>query len=209
MIGVDALFPRVLPYVVGCSEPMASQAILDSAIRFCDKTDVIREPLDAFPTVSGLASYDIETPNRQMRVGRILSVTVDNDKIFGVFEEDADNLSEIEGKPTAFYTRRTESTLALWLNPIPDNRYSVVINASFTPEINATSLPDDLVNRWYEGVVAGAISQLASLPNMPFSNPALAAQKEMEHLKACGDARRESYYGRIRGGSRIKPRPFI
>ena len=209
MIGIDALFPRVLPYVVGCSVPMASQAILDSAIRFCDKTDVIRESLDAFTTVAGLESYDIETPNRQMRVGRILSVTINNDKISGVFEEDADNLSDVEGKPTAFYTRRAESTLALWLNPIPDDRYSVVVHASFTPDINATSLADDLVNRWYEGIVAGAISQLASLPNMPFSNPVLAAQKEMEHLKACDDARRESYYGRIRGGSRIRQRPFV
>jgi hypothetical protein len=208
MISIDELFPRVLPFVVGCSEPMARQALLDSAIKFCDKTDVIRESLDAFPTVSGLPNYDIETPNNQMRVSRILSVTVDDHKIFGVFEEDADKLPEQEGKPSTFYTRRIDSVLELYLNPVPDISYSVVVHASFTPTVNATALADDLINRWYEGIVTGAISYLASLPNMPFSNPALAAQKEIERLKACDDARRESYYGRIRGGSRIRQRPF-
>jgi hypothetical protein len=188
---------------------MARQALLDSAIKFCDKSDIIRESLDVFVTADGLANYDIESPSRQMRIARILSVTVDGRKIFGVFEEDADNLPEQEGKPTAFHTRRTDSVLEMWLNPVPDDRYSVVAHVSLAPKINATSLADDLVNRWYEGIVAGAISQLASLPNMPFTNPALAAQKNIEYLSACGDARRESYYGRIRGGSRVKQRPLV
>ena len=51
MISIDSFFSRVLPYVVGCSEPMARQAVLDSAIKFCDQSNVIRQTVDAFSTV--------------------------------------------------------------------------------------------------------------------------------------------------------------
>ena len=50
MISIDKFYSRVMPYVQGCPEPTASQAILDAAIEFCDKTNVMRQTLDTFFT---------------------------------------------------------------------------------------------------------------------------------------------------------------
>lgn len=208
MVSIDTLFPRILPFVQGCSEPMVRQAALDAAIRFCDKTNVMREALDTFTTVSGITAYDVDTPSAQLRVARILSVTVDGEKLKGVFEEDVDNLANLTGKPMMFYTTRIGSEFQLNFYPKPDAKYTVKVTASFAPTYNATTIEDDLVDYWYEGIVAGAISQLAKIPNMPFFNPDLAMLKEQEFMRVCSKAKTESYYGHVRGGITMKQRPL-
>ena len=85
MISIDTFFPRVMPYLIGCSEPIARQAILDSATRLCEKTLILRQALDSFNTIKGLVDYDLESPNNQMRVARVLSVTIDGKAIKGLF----------------------------------------------------------------------------------------------------------------------------
>jgi hypothetical protein len=209
MISIDSFFSRVLPYVGGCSEPMARQAILDSAIRLCDKSNVIRQTVDAFSTVSGLVSYDLETPNTQMRIARVLAVTVDGVEIEGIFEEDVPMLNSQSAKPDSFYTTRVNSELVLNMHPLPDDAYSVVVTAAYAPTRSATSLSDDLYNYHIEGIVAGAISALAAIPNMPFSNDMLSAKMQMEAGAHSSAAKTESYYGHIRGGTRVKPRPLV
>ena len=209
MISIDSFFSRVLPYVVGCSEPMARQAVLDSAIKFCDQSNVIRQTVDAFSTVSGLVSYDLEAPNTQMRIARVLAVTVDGVEIGGIFEEDVPRLNSQSAKPTSFYTTRVNSELVVNMHPLPDAAYSVIVTAAYAPTRAATSLENDLYNYYSEGIAAGAISKLAAIPNMPFSNDMLAAKMEMEAAKHCSAAKTESYYGRIRGGTRVKSRPLV
>lgn len=209
MISIDEFFPRVLPYVPGCSEPLARQAILDSAIRYCEKTLILRQSLDSFNTIKNLVSYDLESPNNQMRVARVLSVTIDGKEVKGIFEEDVPLLSDDEGKPTGFYTTRVDSEFVLNLYPKPDRKYKVVVTVALAPTKRATSLEDDLYNVWSDGVIAGAIANIAKVPNMPFSSMDVAMSKEMELAKYMQESRVESYYGRVRGGTRVKTRPLV
>jgi hypothetical protein len=209
MLSIDQFFPRVLPYVVGCSEPLARQAVLDSAIKYCEKTLILRQPLDNFNTIKGLTSYELEPPSRQMRVARVLSVSIDGKEIKGIFEEDVPLLSDMEGKPTGFYTSRVDSEFVLNLFPKPDRKYKVNVVVALAPTRTATYIEDDLFNIWAEGITAGAIAYLAKIPNMPFTNPEVAMMKEMEASKHMQESRVESYYGRIRGGTRVKSRPLV
>ena len=209
MISIDEFFPRVLPYVPGCSEPLARQAILDSAIRYCEKTLILRQSLDSFNTIKNLVSYDLESPNNQMRVARVLSVTIDGKEVKGIFEEDVPLLSDDEGKPTGFYTTRVDSEFVLNLYPKPDRKYKVVVTVALAPTKRATALEDDLYNVWSDGVIAGAIASIAKVPNMPFSSMDVAMAKEMELAKYMQESRVESYYGRVRGGTRVKTRPLV
>lgn len=209
MISIDEMFPRVMPYASGCSEPMARQAILDSAIYFCEQTLVLRQSLDNFSTIKGLVDYDLESPNRQMRISRVLSVSIDGRKIKGLYEEDMPLLGDQKGKPTCFYTSRTDSELVLKLYPEPDKKYDVSVTVALAPTRSATALEDDLHNLWVEGVAAGAVSILTKIPNMPFTNTDLAFMKDVEGSRCIQKAKSESYYGRVRGGTRVKTRPIV
>jgi hypothetical protein len=209
MLSIDEFFPRVLPYVVGCSEPMARQAVLDSAIRYCEKTLILRQPLDSFSTIKNLVNYDLESPNNQMRVARVLSVNIDGREIKGVFEEDVPLLGDNEGMPSVFYTSRIDSDFVLNLYPKPDKKYKVDVVVALAPTRSATSLENDLFDIWAEGIVAGAVAYLTKIPNMPFTNPEVAMMKDMEASKHMQESRVESYYGRIRGGTRAKSIPLV
>ena len=209
MLSIDELFPRVLPYVPGCSEPLARQAILDSAIAFCETTSILNQTLDAFNTVSGLVSYDLESPNRQMKVARILSVTVDGKEIHGTFSEDVPMLQDREGRPTSFYTTRIDSEFVLNLHPTPDDRYPVVVTVALSPVITATSLENDLVNVWSDAIVEGAIARIAKVPNQPFSSFDVAMLYDQSSARKTALVKAESYQGRIRGGTRVKTRPLV
>lgn len=187
---------------------MVRQATVDSAIRFCDMTSVMRETLDTFSTVKNINSYDVDSPTGDLRIARILSVKVGDEKLKGVFAEDVANLRDQTGRPQIFYTSRVGSEFQLHFFPKPDDKYKVQVTASLAPTISATTIEDDLVNYWYEGIVAGAIAQLAKIPNMPFYNPELAMVKEQEFLRVCNRAKTDSYYGRVRGGTAVKQRPL-
>ena len=154
-------------------------------------------------------SYDLETPNPQLRISRVISVTLDGRQIKGIFEEDIAGYPTAEGKPTGFYTTRVDSELVVNFYPVPDDAYSIVITAAFAPTMRATSLEDDLFEYWSEGIAAGAISRIAGMPNMPFTNEILSATMGVTADKGCSQGKIEGYYGRIRGGSRVNPRPLV
>ena len=50
MIPLSAFFPRLLPNVLGCPEPLAQQALLDSAIEFCSRSLAVTTTLDRTTT---------------------------------------------------------------------------------------------------------------------------------------------------------------
>lgn len=209
MISIDKFYSRVMPYVQGCPEPTASQAILDAAIEFCDSTNVMRQTLDTFFTSKDVNNYDIDMPNRQLRVSKILAVCLDDEKLSGVFEQDSYYLPNREGKPTAYYTRRVDEALSLRFNVFPDDRYSVEISAALAPTRSATSIETDLYDYWGDAIVMEAIAKLASMPQTVFFNPALAVEMASKAREQRHVARIESHQGKVRGGTRVRLRPLV
>jgi hypothetical protein len=209
MVSIDSFLPRVLPYVIGCSEPLARQAILDSSIDLCETTLVLRQALDTFSTIKNISNYDLETPNNQLKVTRVLSVTIDGREIQGLLQEDIPLLDDRVAQPSCFYTTRVDSEFTLNLHPIPDQKYKVVITVALAPRITATSLEDELFTEWTQPVIDGALARISRIPNMPFTDFNLSMSYQQAALRGMMKAKTESYYGRIRGGSRVKPRPLV
>jgi hypothetical protein len=74
MKALSAFYPRVLPYLPGCSEPFANQVILNSAIEFCENSLTLRQNLDTFNTVAGKIEYDLDPPSANHDINRVMSV---------------------------------------------------------------------------------------------------------------------------------------
>ena len=209
MISIDKFYSRVMPYVQGCPEPTASQAILDAAIEFCDRTNVMRQTLDSFFTSKDVNDYDLDLPSRQLRVSKVLAVCLDDKKLSGVFEDDSYRLSSREGKPSAYYTRRVDEALSLRFNVLPDDRYTVEVSAALSPTRSATSVETDLYDYWGDAIVMQAISKLASMPMTVFFNPALSVEMANKAREQRHTARIESQQGKVRGGTRVRLRPLV
>ena len=207
MIATTEFLPRILPHVSGCSYPMALQALVDSAISFCDDSLVVRQRLDTARTSYGRPDFDIDAPTQQA-VSRVLKVWVDGVEASAIAaNEVGEGLSPL-ARPKSFYTLMDGGVLTANLYPIPDGVYRVAGEVALRPLRNATAFSDDLFNTWMEHVVTGALARLMSTPDQPFTNLALGQAATAKALYLSRRARVEGSYGRTNTTVRVRQRPF-
>jgi hypothetical protein len=209
MKALSAFFPRILPYLPGCPEPLAAQVLIDAAIEFCDSSLVLRQNLDTFNTVVGRVQYDLDPPSAQHDINRVMGVTLDGKELVaGMAEAIRGDMPTAPAKPRGFYTDRTDSVFTLMLSPPPDEVYSVLVNVALSPARTATQLDDDLYNTWINPIVSSAIAQAMQIPGQPFSNPAQAQILLNSVARQTVTSRIEGNYGFVRGSMRVRSRPF-
>lgn len=207
MIATTAFLPRLLPHVSGCSDPMALQALVDSAIAFCDDSLVIRQRLDPQKTRLGAAEFDIDPPTDQA-VSRVMKVWVEGREISAMPSDTVDDGRFLTSIPRAFYTQQDSGTTSALLYPAPDGVYALAVEVALRPTRTATQFNDDLFNIWMEHVVTGAMARLMSTQDQPFTNLALGQSAFAKALYMSRRARVESSYGRVRATVTVRQRPF-
>lgn len=209
MKSFSAFFPRIMPYLPGCSEPLVAQSLLNAAIEFCEATNVLRQNLDPFNTVVGQVQYDLDPPSSQHNICRVMSVNVDGKEMSpGMAEVIRNDLPTQNSMPRGFYTDRTDSSFTLMLSPPPDKIYPVIVNVALRPAITATQLEDDLYNIWIDPLVNGAIARCMMVPDQPFTNYPMAQQLLKTAESQTTNSRIEGNYGLIRGSMRVRSRSF-
>lgn len=205
---ISDFFPRLMPFVAGCSEPLATQAIVDSAIEFCEKSLVIQHTIDSFSTVAGTAAYSLDAPFQQ-EVARIIRVAVAGRDLYGLPQTPMPAApSDAVAHPLAFYTTRNDSELLLQLEPIPDAAYTVYVRAALRPTKEATQLEDDLYTRWSDAVINGALARLKIIPGQAFTDGSGAMYHSALSAKYTNTARIDGVSGRIIGSMAVRSRPL-
>lgn len=186
---------------------MALQALVDSAIAFCEDSLVVRQRLDIQTTSQGRADFDIDAPPQQA-VSRVVKVWIDGQEIYATPSDRVDDARFLTSRPRAFYTLQDSGTTMGMLYPIPDGAYTVAAEVALRPTRSATTLNDDLFNIWLEHVITGAMARLMSIQDQPFTNLVLGQNAFAKALYMSRRARVEGSYGRVRSTMSVKQRPF-
>lgn len=206
---LSAFYPRILPYLPGCPEPMVDQVLVNSAIEFAEASLTIRQNLDSFSTVVGKVEYDLDPPTRYHDINRVMGVTLDGRELRpGLFEAIRNDMPTANAIPRGFYTDRTDNTFTLRLSPPPDKVYPVTVSVTLRPARNAVLLDDDLYNIWIDPIVSGAIARAMQIPDQPFTNPGRAQELLMSASQQTVNSRIEGNFGLVRGSMRVRPRSF-
>jgi hypothetical protein len=207
---LSVFYPRILPYLPGCSEPMVDQVLINSAIEFAENSMTLRQNLDSFKTVAGVVQYDLDPPTKYHDVNRVMGVTVNGKELQpGMFEAIRNDMPTGNAQPRGFYTDRTDNTFTLMLSPPPDGSYEVIVAVTLRPARGTTMLDDDLYNIWIDPIVSGAIARAMMIPDQPFTNFAQAQYLLDSAAKQTNSSRIEGNYGLIRGSMRVRPRSFV
>lgn len=201
-------YSRITPWVVGCPEPTINQALVDAAVRFCEGAKVIHQRTDPVSTQANVSTYEVDSPTQQ-RVGTVQDVFCNGKPLTPLVGDARPSPSDRTGTPTHYYGGRADSVFMVHLYPTPDAAYTLQVDASFVPVRTATSLEDELLERWVEAVAVGALAQIFSIPNQPFSDPSQAAAASMAFTGLTMQARREAGRTQIEGSDRIRPRRFV
>lgn len=208
MTPVTSFLPRILPYVTGCPEPLAKQAILDAAIAFCEESLVLRQRLSDMTSAAGTAEYTITYPSSDEQVARVLNVWVDGQIMGAVAADESGTVNTAQAKPSSFYMTRPDSVMTLNLYPIPDGAYTIVTEVALRPTRNAQYLQDDLLVFWVEAVTQGALGRLMMTPQQPFSDPADGQTRLLFARNEARKARVDGRLGKLSSTVRVQPRAF-
>lgn len=206
---LSAFYPRILPYLPGCPEPIVDQVLVNAAIEFAENSLTIRQNLDSFNTVIGVDQYDLDPPSNHHDINRVMSVAVNGKELApGMAEVIRNDLQTATATPRGFFTDRTDNTFTLRLSPPPDKVLPVVVAVTLRPARSATYLDDDMYNIWIDPIVSGAIARAMQIPDQPYTNFARANELLLSAATQTNNSRIESTYGLIRGSMRVRSRPF-
>lgn len=209
MAAITDFFPRLLPYVPACPDPVAQQALVDSAIHFCEKSLAYRYTPDPVQTEAGISQYDFDLP-ASTDISRIIWLKIDGYEVADVAQEQLRTLRDRDDtKPTRYYVTQNESEALINLHPTPDDVYDLTMSLALRPTRNATRVEDDLYTYWQDAIIAGALYRLMQIPDQPFSDPVNAAFYGRRAAVLTNNARNEGNLGRVTGSLKVRPRPFI
>lgn len=206
---LNQFLPRLLVYVPACSDPLAMQALLDSAIEFCEKTGVISARLDPIYLTPNTTEYELESPLASTEVFLVTKAQLDGQDVTPIMAEQVTLDAPRVARPDKLYvTLNADCTSTVTINALPDQQYQLTMEVFLRPSRSATSVPDVLLTQWVDAVVSGALAKLYMVPGQPFSSPDLAQYYESRTARLTHNARITASYGGVRGGMSVKQRPL-
>jgi len=168
--------PYVLPYVLGCSEPMAVQHVRMACIDFCVSTGLWKVMTEGVNVNAGVNQYFVENPSDSnvAQVERVwfrgTPIPVTNDHITPQDAYSAANPLSIVGTPSrAIYDKATNNII---LTPTPDEAASkaLALYLVLKPSRTSNNVPDFLFKDYAAEIASGAIASLMRMPDQPYTN---------------------------------------
>lgn len=204
----ETLYPEIMPMVNGCPSPIVDNAIRNATIELCDFGLMYREDIDPVVTEAGVAEYDLDLGS-SVAIAEIISARTDSRRLDPKTTEDLSSTGSVfeavtGGGPVAYY-QIGPNTLRLY--PIPDGVYTVYVTAAMKPSRKATGCESYVMDKYRDGIVAGALSRLLIMP-MAWSNPTYAVQARQMFVKEMGQAKADGMKNFTMASPRVMPRAF-
>lgn len=184
----DFFYPDVLPEVLGCPEPTVDRHILRAAERLCAEARIWRADLDPIVTVDTVNTYDIDTPDSDTAVDRIVAATLGG---IDVTLEGADGSTAQERQQAIRGPWRVTcpDTGTVTILPMPAAGQTLLLTAILKPSPTASGFSSNaLADQYRIAIATGALSTLL-LVKGPWRDVALAGAKALEFGAAINSAR--------------------
>jgi hypothetical protein len=165
---LDQLYPQLLSRLAGgCPEGHLLAALQRASVRFFREAMCWRQDLPAVDGVADQKAYTLDNPWRA-EIMRILYVGV---RTADEITEDADDKgTEVDQTEYEFFpqTNKIKFDNAPFAEAVTDG---LLVNALLVPTPFSSELPEWLMSRYHEGIVAGAAQDILSQPGTERYNP--------------------------------------
>lgn len=208
MTPLSQFLPRVLVYTPACSEPMLIQALLDTAIDFCEKTAAVRYLAGPEPVPANTASVALCSTNRQLEITMVLRAYLNDEELAPTPADLVRYPAPQTTKPTSYTYAKQGCDTQVILNAFADEDYTLTAEVVVKPTRTAESVPEELFEKWVDAIVAGTLARIYMIPGQPFSAPDAGAYQQARYARMVHNARIDASHGRLRGSLTVKLRPF-
>lgn len=209
MVNISEFFPRLIPNVMGCSEPLAQQALVDAAITFCDQSLAVTVDLDPVTIPVGSTAIELETPD-QTTVAQVLYAWYDKKVLNAVPYGQFTDIYRPNATPTDYTVEYLDEVANLRVYPAPSVAVpnGLVVRVALRPTRAATQLHDILFQRYVDGIVCGAQAILCAIPDQPFTNIDRSVSMGQRARAAANQARADMMFGRVQSSMSVMMRGF-
>lgn len=208
MASLSDFLPYVLPYVAGCSRPLAELHIRNVLMDFCAWAPIAQQVLDPITVIQGVRDYDFETEAgtfvtsvREVTfLGRPLA-------IYKLGDPQIDYTGQAAGPPSGIVLN-ANNAFSLNITPEATSMGALRMVVATKPGPQAQQVADLLLNDYGYEIGQGVVARLMKIPGQAFSAPGAAFAYEAPYLKARNDARirAEASFGAAQ--TRVRPRRF-
>lgn len=208
----DTLVDDVLQQAPHCPVPTAIFALQRTARDFCYESMILRYVSDPIDLMAGEGTYDIEVPNATESVSAV--AVWYNDRPLEPLGFSAKyrwpwkNYDSRQGPPM-FWSAPNQNQILL--SPIPEiaEANALVIMAAVAPKRNAAGVDDDVLEKWSDTMINGALARIYAIPNQPFTNPQAAKERYMLYRADVAQAKIEANKERTTASLKVRPRTYF
>lgn len=208
MANLSDFFAYVLPYVTGCSYPLAEQHIRDICIDFCTHAPVVQVATDPLDVVSGERQYDIDTPSSTVATAILeASYYARPLRVFKTGDLHLASLQERTGEPWGIQ-QAAANIFMLDATPTQDAAQAIKLLVATKPARTTDTVADVLLDHYAFEIGQGAVGRLMRITGHEFANPATAGlyTRDYEIARTAARIRAERSFGRTT--TRVRPRAF-
>jgi len=201
----------VMPEVPGCTIEIATHAIKNSCIEFCEKSLIIQRDHDPVTVVAGIVDYDFEPPTG-MLVTRImkawhktlvLTPLAPDDVEFAEVYNRLFNGANVDRKDPQYILQKDERTFSLYGIPATTVANGLTMRVALKPSRSATTVDDVLYEDYAEVIAAGAKARLMMSAGKPYTNPQIAAVQLDMFRQGTNVARQRATRGYVRSSTGV------
>lgn len=167
--------PYILPYVVGCPDPVLTHHIRLAAIDFFRRTCAWQETLE--PDTTFGVEFDM-MPDQCQQVIKIRSVSVDGRTWPLVSAQHGLELVRSQSPQDFAFTQDNRT---IFIYPQCDVDRPVQVDVVLAPTLKATGLPDTVAYQHASDIAFGAIASIQRIPGQPFTDLNSSTIKQMEY----------------------------
>ena len=173
MAKFSTLFTDVLSQAQDCPKVVAVNEIRKAAIELCEKSAIWTRNHDAIYTYKNGAEYDLDDTPTDAEVDRLLDAKLDGRPFAIGGPRDLFDIGTDEiGTPKVCAIVRPQ---VISLSPVPAGRHALLIRVAYKPSNAATEMDDDIMQKWRDTLVQGALYRLKMMANKPWSDTQTAA----------------------------------
>lgn len=211
-MNIDDFLPHLLTELPGCPDQLVKQQLLFGAIEFCTETHAWNEIQDPITIIDKINEYDVEVPTGA-RIVSVKDVWASSRKLRPVTMEQLferiPNWQTAEGSEPVYYNASTDwTTIKIFPKPFEANKAKLTLRVAYAPTMAATSIPDEVAIKYWDGLIGGAKARLMLMPGKAWTNPQLAAINRDLFNDAMLKAKISQIHDRVQGSVSVRPHPF-
>lgn len=208
MASLSDFFPQVMPFVHGCSYPLAEMHIREVCRDFCSFAPIVQETLEPLDALAGQREYDIDLEGdaetsfilRAWYQGQPLAILKTGDRNDSGYQA-------ANGTPTGLQ-QMPGNRFLLDIAPAQHAPGAITMLVSTKPTTKARSVADVLLNDYAYEIGQGVVGRLLKIPGFLFSNPRDSGGYTATYLVARTDARIRAEASFGTASTRVRPRRF-